>query len=232
MKRSIHILWLESWKETSSDGWTGIHMGEALWWLSLSQQIQLSKYMNDILPTVKWLQTFDNKYDGQCFECQQLWEDMNHVIHCPSKAREQTRNEAFTVFSTHFQKQQTPSVLTNILCDSMEHWIHCHQIMPPQWNTAEEHIMTAITTAFNSQKQIGWDQFFHGWLSTEWLNVIKIYYHKWRPGYIFSPDQWMWTTIDTLWTFSLTLWCQWCESYHGVNGINTLEQKCKLQLSM
>ena len=24
------------------------------------------------------------KHDGQCFECGQLWEDMNHVLHCPS----------------------------------------------------------------------------------------------------------------------------------------------------
>ena len=44
------------------------HMGEALWWLSLGQWLQLSKYMNDILPTTKQLQTFDNKHDGQCFD--------------------------------------------------------------------------------------------------------------------------------------------------------------------
>ena len=37
----------------------------------------------------------------------------------------------------------------------------------------------------------------------------------------------MHTTIDVLWTFSLTLWHQQCASYHGVNDINMLERKCK-----
>ena len=37
----------------------------------------------------------------------------------------------------------------------------------------------------------------------------------------------MHTTIDAIWTFSLTLWCQQCASYHGVNSIHTLKQKCK-----
>ena len=37
----------------------------------------------------------------------------------------------------------------------------------------------------------------------------------------------MHTTIDAIRTFSLTLWQQRCDSYHGMNGTHTLEQKCK-----
>ena len=87
--------------------------------------------------------------------------------------------------------------------------------------------MMAITFAFHSQKKIGWDQFFRGRLSMAWINVIDIYYHEWRPGQAFTPDQWMRTTIDALWTFAMTLWHQCCASNHGVDGINTLEQKHK-----
>ena len=35
------------------------------------------------------------------------------------------------------------------------------------------------------------------------------------------------TTIDVIWTFSMTLWYQRCASYHGMNGIHTLERKRK-----
>ena len=35
------------------------------------------------------------------------------------------------------------------------------------------------------------------------------------------------TTIDAIWTFAMTLWCQCCASYHSVNGINTLKWKHK-----
>ena len=76
--------------------------------------------MNDILPTAKCLQTFDNKHDGQCFKNQQLWEGTNHILHCPSKAREHTHHEAFNALCAHFQKQHTPSVMTNIICGSMK----------------------------------------------------------------------------------------------------------------
>ena len=37
----------------------------------------------------------------------------------------------------------------------------------------------------------------------------------------------MHTTIDVIWTFSFTLWCQQCASYHGMNGIHTLKWKHK-----
>ena len=60
----------------------------------------------------------------------------------------------------------------------MEHWINQKQIPPPQWTVPEEPIMMAITSAFHSQKNIGWDQFFHGQLSKAWLMVIEVYYHE------------------------------------------------------
>jgi hypothetical protein len=55
-------------------------LGEALRPLSIGQRIQLSKFMNGILPTLRRLQTFDNMTDGRCFKCGQLWEDTNHVL--------------------------------------------------------------------------------------------------------------------------------------------------------
>ena len=188
--------------------------------------------MNDILPTAKSLQTFDNKHDDHCFKCGQLWEDTNHVLQCLSNAWDKTWTEAFKVLHTHFEKQHTPTVLTNLLCDNMAHWItNWWRIPTPQWPTPEEPIMTAITSAFHSQKNIRWDQFFHGRLSKAWLTVIEIYYQEHRPGYIFTPNHWMRTTIDAIWTFSLTLWQQWCNSSHRLNGTQTLEQKCKATAS-
>ena len=35
------------------------------------------------------------------------------------------------------------------------------------------------------------------------------------------------TTINAIWDFSLTLWHQQCETYHGTQGMNTLECKHK-----
>ena len=87
--------------------------------------------------------------------------------------------------------------------------------------------MTLITSAFKSQTQIGWDQFFRGHLTTEWSLVIATYYQERQPGHKFTPEHWMHTTINAIWDFSLTLWHQRCETYHGTQGMNTLERKHK-----
>ena len=202
-------------------------MGEVIQKLPIGRHIQLLKYMNDLLPMAKQLQTFDNRHDGWCFECGQLWEDMNHVIWCPSDEHEKTRKDAFQVLHAHFQRQHTPTILTKLICDTMTHRIQWWCIPPPQWPTPAEPIMIAITTAFQSQTNIRWDHFFCGQLSTAWLTVIELYYWECQPGHIFTPDHWMCTTINAIGNFSLTLWHQRCESYHGLNGTQTLEWKCK-----
>ena len=68
--------------------------------------------------------------------------------------------------------------------------------------------MLTLTMAFNSQKQIGWDQSFCSQLLKDWLMAIETYYHECQPGPTVTPDQWIRTTIDALWTFSMTLWRQ------------------------
>ena len=196
------------WNDNIFNSIAWSYMGKAIQKLPVSQCIRLLKYVNNILPMAKHLQTFDNKHDGHCFECGQLWEDMNHVLQCLSDAWDKTWNEAFKVLCTHFEKQHTPTVLTELLCDSMAHWINWWRIPTPQWTNPDKPILTAITTAFHSQKNFRWDQFFHERLSKAWITGIEIYYWECRPGSIFTPDHWMRTMIEVIWTFSLTLWRQ------------------------
>ena len=80
-----------AWTTETYDNIAWKQMGKTMRCLSIGQRIQLSKYMNDLLPMAKQLQTFDNKHDGRCFECNQLWEDTNHVLQCPGKDRSNQR---------------------------------------------------------------------------------------------------------------------------------------------
>jgi hypothetical protein len=95
-----------SWDAATFDTIAWKPLGEAFKKLSTGQRIQLSKYMNDLLPTGARLQKFDNKNDGRCFDCNQLWEDTNHVLRCPSDTRHTIRTEAFATFRKHLQQQQ------------------------------------------------------------------------------------------------------------------------------
>ena len=215
------------WNDQIYDTIAWDYIGDLLRKLPIGHRIQLSKLMHDLLPTAKPIQTFDNRHDGRCFECGQLWEDTNHVLQCPSDKREQARSDAFQVLREHFQRQHTPLIMTDIICTTMSHWIQRRRITPPDWPTPSEPIMMAITRAFQSQTRIGWDQFLRGRLTNEWSLAIATYYHARQPGQNFTPEHWMQTTINAIWEFSLTLWRRRCETYHGTNGVNTLERKRK-----
>jgi hypothetical protein len=200
-------------------------LGESLKKLSIGQRIQLSKYMNDLLPTMKRQQTMDNSIDGRCFECNQLWEDTNHVLRCPCKTRYTARKEAFATFRQHLTKQHTPDIMATLICNSMTSWLERSRISPPTWIPPEEKIMTQLTRAFQSQSKIGWDQFFRGRIAKDWKPAIQSYYHERQPGDSYTPDQWMRTTIDAIWKLALTLWRQRNAALHGPDSATTLEKR-------
>ena len=162
------------WTDDIFDNIAWQYSGDVICGMTIGQQIQISKFVNDMLPTTKRLQTFNNKHDGRCFTCQQLWEDTNHIIKCQSDEQYQARKEAMNVLCKKLHKQHTPNVLTDILCDSMDHWINQQRITPPQWHNNVELVLQAITTAFYSQKKIGWDQFFRGRISSDWTKAIRL----------------------------------------------------------
>ena len=95
---------------------------------------------------------------------------------------------------------------------------------PPTLQNPDDPILQAITDAFHSQCNIGWDQFLRGRIANDWKTAIGIYYHERRLGTAFTPDQWMHTTIDALWKFSMTLWRQRNASLHGENSVLSQEK--------
>ena len=113
--------------------------------------------------------------------------------------------------------------MANVICDCMDAWLTRQRMAPPSLQIPDDPILQAITTAFHSQSNIGWDQFFRGHIVTDWKSAIGIYYHERRPGTAFTPDQWM-RTIDALWKFSMTLWRQRNASLHGENSVLSQEK--------
>ena len=134
--------------------------------------------MHDLFPTKKRQQTMDNTVDGRCFECQQLWEDTNHILRCPCESRCTARTNALTTFRQHLTKQHTPNIMASLLCTSMTSWLNCSHIAPPIWTPPDEPIMPQLTAAFKSQCKIGWDHFFRGRIAKDWRPAIQTYYHE------------------------------------------------------
>jgi hypothetical protein len=187
------------------------------------QRLQISKLMHDLLPTARRQQVLNNKHDGRCFVCDLLWEDTNHVIRCNGDSRTLARDEAFDTFRKHLQRQHTPDIMADLICDCMRRWVSRHPITRPTWPSPSEPIHRLLTKAYYAQSRIGWDQFFRGRVALPWKEVIALYYTERRPGAMFTPDHWLRTTVDATWHFSLTLWRQRCNEFHGHNGIISQE---------
>jgi hypothetical protein len=213
------------WDNTifQSIAWQPLH--EAFKKLTNGQRIQLSKYMNDLLPTARRLQTIDNRHDGRCFACGLLWEDTNHVLFCTCEARVTARADAFRAFRLHLTQQHTPDIMANLLCNSMQCWLSRVRIPSPNWQEPLEPIQRLLSVAFEAQTKIGWDQLLRGRIALAWKPVIALYYVERQPGERYTPDRWMRTTIDALWTFGLTLWRRRCKELHGEKSEISLEAK-------
>jgi hypothetical protein len=211
------------WNDTVFDSiaWTPLH--EVFKKKSSGQRLQISKLMHDLLPTARRQQVLNNKHNGRCFVCNLLWEDTNHVIRCSGEAHALARTQAFEVFHRHLQLQHTPDIMAHLICDCMQRWVSRHPITRPTWPLPAEPIHRLLTKAYFAQSRIGWDQFFRGCVALPWKDVIAAYYKDRRPGAMFSPEQWMRTTVDALWHFSLTLWRQRCHEFHGHNGVLSQE---------
>ena len=117
--------------------------------------------------------------------------------------------------------------MATLICDSMTRWLDRSRISPPTWIPPEEPIQTQLRHAFNSQSKIVWDQFFRGRITKDWKSAIQTYYNERQPGKSFTPDQWMRTTIDALWNFSLKLWRQRNVALHGPDSALILERRHK-----
>jgi hypothetical protein len=217
----------KSWDDATYESIDWRHYGEVFKKLSNGRRIQISKYVNDLLPTKRRLATFDNSVDSRCFACKRLWEDTTHVLTCTCDARCEARTAAHKIFQQKLTRMHTPDILSNTICKSMDSWLARRPVLPPEWNGPEEPIQRQIRSAFKAQAKIGWDQFFRGRIAKEWSKPIGTYYKIRQPGESFTPDQWMRTVIKELWEFSITIWKQRNSELHGTDGVISMEQRRK-----
>jgi len=214
----------KSWDNSTYESIDWKHYGESFKKLSHGKRLQISKYTNDLLPTKRRLQTIDNRVDGRCFACESLWETTNHMLTCSCDARHAARTVARIKFQDKLVQLHTPNILTTVICESMDKWIARRPVLPPAWNGPEDEIKAEIRLAFNAQSRIGWDQFFRGRIAKDWQIPIARFYEERQPGDSFTPEQWMRTVIQELWTFSITVWNQRNTELHGLNGFISAER--------
>lgn len=175
--------------------------------------------VHDILPTVSQL----NKFDGgkrTCPSCRSLHEDRDHIIRCPSPARNVWRHELLTSLSAWCIEHHTQPLLQQLLLDSLRHWMYYNrEDAVPYSPICAEHSPT-LSRLIQSQTRIGWRQLFNGRFSQEWSNIQDSYLYCQRgvlPPLAAKLDGEKWQTqlITFLWGKWHTLWLLRNDALHG-----------------
>jgi hypothetical protein len=183
-------------------------------------RIQISKYMVNWTPTGHHLANIDNSNDRRCFACQNLKEDVDHVLRCPSDPRNAAREKAFTELASHFSRYYTPAPMAKLITDVLRRWfdgsppIALH-LPTDDESTAELH--AAINKAYDHQREIGWGHFLRGRLSSQWRHPIALYYKERKPERTVTPKLWVRKTIDQMFKTFRMLWLCRNGEKHGKN---------------
>jgi hypothetical protein len=210
----------KSWDEDTYETIDWKHFGESFKKLSIGLKIQIFKYTNDLLPTNRRLQTFDNKKDGRCFASNQT---TTHVITCSCDPRKSARQVALAQFKQKLSRLHTPNIMTNLICNSMNSWLSRRPVQLHTWHGPQEPIHAQLRRAFRAQAQIRWDQFFRGRIAKAWQRPIAEYYKIRQPGESYTADQWMRSVIKELWELSIHIWKQRNTELHGTDSAISLE---------
>jgi hypothetical protein len=91
--------------------------------LTKGRQFQLSKYAHNWTLTLHQWATQDNSIDWHCFACGAWWEDINHVLRCPSDRWAAAWDKAKTQFLDHLTKYYTRTPMDQVIMAALDQWL-------------------------------------------------------------------------------------------------------------
>ena len=132
-------------------------------------RIHYVKYVHDILPTHSQLNQMD-KGMRTCPCCACTHEDHDHILRCPSSARDSWRAKLLDQLSSACGKHHTYAPLQALLLNAVRQWLYQDGNLPdavPQCDDYAEELHSLIRV----QTKIGWRQLFNGRFCLHWSNL-------------------------------------------------------------
>lgn len=170
--------------------------------MSTYKKIFRTKWISEQLPVGTIMRQRKHRICDTCPTCLQQGEDMEHLIHCPSKEAIQEYMNQLEHLSKWMRKVETDPII-------MHHIIATLSTLRQNKDTRPLPYPCILTRrhyydTFKEQETIGWEQFSQGLLSTKWSLLQQEHYSS--IGSKRNGLAWASQCILQLWDINLKLW--------------------------
>jgi hypothetical protein len=131
----------------------------------IRQDVLVTKVCNELLPTAATLYKRNYQNHDECILCQQH-ETIEHMLRCDFPTRIKWRIQFMCALRKRLEYLETEFSIGETLCTAISEWLETGIVnvhnYPPRFHAT-----------LNTQTTIGWQHFFSGQLSQEWLHLQK-----------------------------------------------------------
>ena len=168
----------------------------------------LTKFCVNHLPTGKRLHERVGTENNLCPTCLADIETDDHLVQCRHPSRARWRSDFTKTIHSRLEPFLCP-VLLDILRKGISHYLNA----APAPNPATYGIMYAQLVV--QQNAIGWDHFFRGKWSRDWIHLQKQYLARIGKRASRSQEQWTTSLLRLIWDKLHNIWCQRNKRRHG-----------------
>ncbi len=178
------------------------------------------KLFHDILPTNSQKNRM-NQGKRTCPCCTSAHEDRNHLLRCPSAARNQWRHKLLTTLNEACITHHTYEPLKNLLLEAVRQWLYPGQ--EPHPAPQGEHYALELRSLIEAQTRICWRQLFNGRFCRHWADIQTVHLYNIRhqlPTKNNSGHKWQIAIITVIWEAWYDFWIMRNADVHGKDAIN------------
>ncbi len=181
----------------------------------MPRRIHFVKLVHDILPTHSRQNRLD-RGTRRCPCCPSPQEDRDHILRCPSAARNQWRHTFLDKLSEACVIHHTYAPLQQLLLEALRRWLDPDQ--PPHDQVQISPYPVKLHPLIQAQNCIGWRQLFNGRFCQQWGDIQNDYLYQNRhhlPTKKSSGQKWQIAIITVIWEQWYVLWKLRNEDVHG-----------------
>ena len=134
----------------------------------MPRRIRYVKLVHDILPTHSRQNCMD-KGKRVCPCCSSLNKDRDHVLRCPTAARNQWRHQFLDKLSETCETHHTYAPFRQLLLEGFRQWLDPDNSPLDQVQIAT--YPNELHPLIHAQNSIGWRQLFYGRFSQKWGDI-------------------------------------------------------------
>ena len=186
------------------------------------------KNFHNELNTMERCKLWKTAESSKCPLCKKKKETWQHVLKCKNEHSVRTRRDARNHIEEILVKEATHVSIKKLFLHILDQWTLGKTPKKPIFQNPDP-IEIKLESVFHSQKEIGWDAFMKGILSSSWKEIQQEDYDGQRISDKFSSTKWSKSVVSALFKYNHMLWKNRCEIVH-IENKETLEKRKRQQL--